>query len=194
MFSAGISLGSTAPHGWTTGYVLALLIVGVLLLVAFVLWELRFKYPLVPMSIWKDRNFSLSLGVLMLGFMAFIPASFFISLFFQDVWHMSALMVAVHLLPMAISGIIVNIVAALILHRVSNKLLMYIGTGSYLVACVLLGLNRVSDSYWAFCFPAFCIIVLGADLQYVKHGLLVLTLFRPYADDSTLLTRFNVAK
>jgi len=61
MFSAALSLGETAPQGWTTGYVLALLIVGLALMIAFVVWDCWFKYPLVPMGIWKDRNFTLCL-------------------------------------------------------------------------------------------------------------------------------------
>jgi hypothetical protein len=69
MFSAAISLGDTAPEGWSTGYVIALLVVGILLMIAFVFWEMWYKYPLVPMGIWKDRNFTLVLSILMLGFM-----------------------------------------------------------------------------------------------------------------------------
>ena len=179
MFSAALSLGDTAPQGWKTDYVLALLIIGVLLMVAFVFWEQWFKYPLVPMSIWKDRNFSLNLAILMLGFMAFTPGSFFISLFFQRVWHWSPLEVAVHLLPMCVSGIIVNVVAGLILHKVSNKLLMFIGTSSYFLAFILLGLNRATDSYWPFCFPAFCIVVIGADLEFNVANMYVMSSMAP---------------
>ena len=80
LFSAALSLGETAPQGWKTGYVLALLIVGSGLLIGFVFWDLWYKYPLVPMGIWKDRNFSLCLGILVLGFIAFTPSSFFIAL------------------------------------------------------------------------------------------------------------------
>lgn len=166
MFSAAISLGSNAAHGWKTAYVLALLIVGFVLMVAFVYWEKWCKDPIVPMSIWKDRDFTIGLVILMLGFGAFEAAVFFIALFFQRIWHMSALMVAVHVLPMAVSGILTNIFAGLALHRVSNKLLMYIGTVAYTIATLLLALNKTSSSYWAFCFPALCIIVLGADLEF----------------------------
>lgn len=158
MFSAAISLGPTAPQGWKTGYVLALLIVGILLIVAFVFWERWYKDPIMPMNIWKDRNFSMGLIILSLGYASFIPVSFFVALFFQDVWHLSALMAAVHLLPMAVCGTIVNIVAGLILHRVSNKLLMYIATSCYAIAFLLLAVSRPSSSYWAFWFPAFCIM------------------------------------
>lgn len=179
MFSAAISLGDTAPEGWSTSYVIALLVVGILLMFAFVFWEMWYKYPLVPMGIWKDRNFSLVLSILMLGFMSFTPGSFFIALYFQKVWHMSALAVGVHLLPMAISGTLVNILAAFILHRVSNKLLMLVGASSYMVAFILLGLNKESSSYWAFCFPAFCIMVIGADFEFNVANMYVMSSMPP---------------
>lgn len=175
LFSAGLSLGGTAPQGWKTGYVLALLIVGLLLVIAFIFWELRVSFPLVPMFIWKDRNFTLCMIILLLGFMAFPVALFFISLFFQDIWHLSALESAVHLLPLAIMGIIVNIVAALVLHRVSNKLLMLIGSSAYFVAFLLLALNLSSSSYWAFCFPSFLLAVVGMDLEFNVANMYVMS-------------------
>lgn len=179
MFSAALSLGDTAPQGWKTPYVLALLIIGLLLIIAFICWECWYKWPLMPMGIWKDRNFTLVLSILSLGFMAFTPAAFFVSLYFQNVWHMSALMVAVHLLPMAINGIIVNIFAGWALHRISNKLLMGIGSAAYMIAMLLFALNTVHDSYWAFCFPAFLLLVVGADLEFNVANMYVMSSMPP---------------
>ncbi|KAK4580240.1 hypothetical protein LTR86_000443 [Recurvomyces mirabilis] len=175
MFSAALSLGETAPQGWKTGYVLALLIVGLALMVGFVFWDLWYKYPLVPMNIWKDRNFSLSLCILQLGFMAFVPGNFFMALYFQQVWHLSALAVAVRLLPMAIMGMIVNVVAGLILHKISNKLLMLVATLAYSTAFLLLAFNRHDSSYWAFCFPGFILMVVGADLEFNVANMYVMS-------------------
>ncbi|KAK5710106.1 hypothetical protein LTR17_019168 [Elasticomyces elasticus] len=179
MFSAALSLGETAPQGWKTGYVLALLIVGLALMIAFVLWDLKFKYPLVPMGIWKDRNFTLCLCILMLGFMAFVPGNFFAALFFQQVWHMSALQVAVHLLPMAVMGIAVNIVAGLILHRVSNKLIMLVAKLSYTGSFLLISFNKTDSSYWSFYFPSFILLVMGADLEFNVANMYVMSSMPP---------------
>lgn len=103
------SLGSDAPQGWKTPYVLVLLILGALFIIAFVFWEQWCQYPLVPMNIWKDRDFSLVIIILLLGFLAFPIMAFWVALFMQKVKGWSALMVAVHMLPMAIGGIIVNV-------------------------------------------------------------------------------------
>lgn len=179
MFSAALSLGQTAPQGWKTGYVLALLIVGFALMVGFVLWELWFKYPLMPMGVWKDRNFTLVLSILMLGCISFTPASFFMALYFQTVWQKSALMVAVYLLPMAVNGLIVNIFAGFFLHKISNKLLMLIGASAFALANLLFALNTYHASYWSFCFPGFIILVVGADLEFNVANMYVMSSMPP---------------
>ncbi|KAF2427147.1 MFS general substrate transporter [Tothia fuscella] len=155
MFSAALSLASDAPNGWKTGYVLAFLVVGVACIIAFVFWELYYDDPLIPMGIFKDRNFS----------HAFPTANFWISLYIQRDWKANALKTAVYLLPMAIGGLAVNVVAALVLHRVSNKLLVGIGAISYTLAFLLYALNKTSYSYWAMLFPGMIGAVIGADFQ-----------------------------
>ena len=64
MFTAALSLADTAPQGWKTPYVLVFLILGVLLIVAFVFFETRYPYPLIPMWIWHDRDFSILLIIM----------------------------------------------------------------------------------------------------------------------------------
>ena len=53
------SLASDAPQGWKTSYVLVLLLLGLLLMTAFVVWEIKYPYAMIDMAVWKDRDFSL---------------------------------------------------------------------------------------------------------------------------------------
>jgi hypothetical protein len=46
---------------------------------------------------------------MILGFLAFPVMIFWISLYMQRVLHFSALITAVHILPMAVMGILVNV-------------------------------------------------------------------------------------
>jgi len=104
--------------------------------------------------------------VVLLGFMAFMTANFWLSLYMQNVLDYSPLKVAVHLLPQAIGGIAVNIVAGLVLHKVNNKLLTGIGSLSYLTSVLLLATMKKDSSYWAHIFPALLFSVIGADLHF----------------------------
>ena len=54
----------------------------------------------------------------------------------------------------------------MVLHRVSNKLLMGVGAAAYTVAFLLVAVQRSRDSYWAFTFPSLAIVVVGADLEF----------------------------
>jgi MFS family permease len=175
MFTAALSLGQTAPQGWSTGYVLALLVVGLVMIIAFVFWEMRFENPLMPMHIWKDRNFTLVMSILMLGCMSFTPSAFFLALYFQSVWQRSAILVAVYLLPMAINGLLVNVFAGFFLHKISNKILMLAGASAYAIANLLFALNTYDSSYWAFCFPGLVILVVGADLEFNVANMFVMS-------------------
>lgn len=98
--------------------------------------------------------------------MSFSTSAFWLSLYMQNVLKFSALKVAIHLLPQAIAGILVNIVAGFVLHRVDNKLLTGIGALSYLGSVLLLALMKEASSYWAFIFPSLLLSVIGADLQF----------------------------
>ncbi len=98
--------------------------------------------------------------------MSFSTSAFWLSLYMQNVLKFSAIEVAIHLLPQAIGGIAVNIVAGLILHRVSNKVLTGIGALAYLGSVLLLAMMRGDNIYWKFIFPALLLSVVGADLQF----------------------------
>ncbi|KAL2675980.1 major facilitator superfamily-domain-containing protein [Phyllosticta citricarpa] len=179
MFSAALSLGSDSPQGWKTPYMLVLLILGVVLMITFVFWETYYTHPIMPMYIWKNRDFSIIISMLMFGFLAFPTMSFWLSLFMQQVKGYGPLKVAVHLLPMAIGGITTNIIAGLIMHKVSNKLLMGIGASCYTLSFLLLGLQHSYSSYWAFIFPGMLLGVVGADFEFCVANMYVMSSLPP---------------
>lgn len=106
------------------------------------------------------------MGMLFLGFMESSMVCFWLSLCMQEIKHLSALGVAVQLLPMVINGILVSIVCGLILHRVRNKLLMGVAAVSFTVAFLLLGLMHEDSPYWAFIFPGLLLLVVGGDIEF----------------------------
>jgi MFS family permease len=75
-------------------------------------------------------------------------------------------MTAVYLLPMAVCGTLVNIIAGVTMHRVSNKLLMGIAAIAYTISNLLYALNKPSYPYWAMIFLGQIFAVIGVDLQF----------------------------
>lgn len=103
---------------------------------------------------------------------------------------MSPLMVAVHLLPQAICGVLISIVAGLLMHCVSNKLLITMGAICYVSAFTLLSVMHEDSSYWAFIFPALCLSVVGADFDFTVTNMYVMSSL-PVAQQSVAGGLFN---
>ncbi|KEF61443.1 uncharacterized protein A1O9_03009 [Exophiala aquamarina CBS 119918] len=175
MFTAALTMGGDTTGGWGSSYVIALLVVGVVLSVGFVYWQSVFRYPLMPLAVWRDRNFSLVVIVLSLGFYGFSGNMFWASLAWQRTEGVSPLMVAVRLLPSGIGGILVNVLAALIMHRVSNKSIMLVGAAAHVVSCALYSATSRSISYWALFFPAQLFAVLSQDLEFTVTNMYVMS-------------------
>ncbi|KAF7572073.1 hypothetical protein PtrM4_095730 [Pyrenophora tritici-repentis] len=167
MFCAALSLGGDAPQGWKTPYVLVLLIIGILLIAAFVVWEIKYEHAMIDMKIWLDKDFSLLFVIISFGFLGFPVFNFWIALYFQVELHMNAILTGVHMLPMVVCGLTANFTAAAVQHRVSNKLLTGTGAAALVISFTVAAVQRTGDSYWAFSFPALCLCVIGVDFQFI---------------------------
>jgi predicted MFS family arabinose efflux permease len=106
------------------------------------------------------------MAMMCLGYTGFTSFSFWIALYFQNIQGVSALGISLRLLPMFVNGVLANVVCGLILHRVSNKLLMGIAAISYTVAFSILALMREDSPNWAFIFPGQALTVIGADVEF----------------------------
>lgn len=99
--------------------------------------------------------------------MSFITNQFWISLFMQEVQHISPTMIAVYLLAQAVFGVLWSYVGQALIHRFPGRTLMAIGSFAYLIGAVLQLFNEKYTSYWAFLFPSLVITVIGADFQFI---------------------------
>ena len=146
-----------------------------------------------PIAVWLGisltQSFQLT-AIISFGYAAFSSNMFFLALFLQKIRSMSPLLVAVHLLPQVIGGILINIIAGLLMHRISNKLLIALGAVCYVFAFTLLGVMQEDSSYWTFIFPALCLSVVGADFEFTVTNMYVMSSL-PLAQQSVAGGLFN---
>jgi EmrB/QacA subfamily drug resistance transporter len=83
MAIAVLGLQQAAVWGWGSVATWACIVVGVALIIAFVLYELRVDQPLVPMHLFSNRGFAVDNAVLFLLSICFVPLFFFASLYAQ---------------------------------------------------------------------------------------------------------------
>ncbi|KAK9450071.1 major facilitator superfamily-domain-containing protein [Limtongia smithiae] len=172
IFIFSLTSASSAPNGWGTPYIIALLIVSVIFMVIFVLWELHCKNPLMPMYIWKFPGFALCMSVVFCGWLTFQGVlMYYPSLYFQNIRNYSIIKTTAAMLPLAISGILTNVGVALLLHKIPGRVLMFISMICFLASSLLWALQPIDILYWAMPFPALAIVIVGADLTFnvVNH-------------------------
>jgi EmrB/QacA subfamily drug resistance transporter len=121
----GIVRGNDA--GWHSSQVLAGLIGGGILILAFILWESRTPTPLLPLRLFRDRSFSVA-NVVGFGFSFGMFGSVFILIqFLQVVKGATPLEAAVQTTPWTMAPMIVAPLAGLIAPRVGTRILIAIG-------------------------------------------------------------------
>ena len=159
---------SKAPDvGWGTGRTIGLLALSGLILVAFVLWEMRVTAPLTPFSIFRIRTLTAANIVgLLLG--AVIYANFFIlTLYVQQVLGWSALKTGLTFLATAGTAVIWAGVAQALVTRVGPRPIMV--AGLIILALSVLGYTRlpVHGHYWPDLLPLYLTFSVGMVFGFV---------------------------
>ncbi|OBZ72344.1 hypothetical protein A0H81_07345 [Grifola frondosa] len=190
-----LSDGSIAPDGWKTGYIIALLVVGVILVGLFLIWEHYLEClladnaprtwwtppPLMRISLWARAKGKLAV-VLFIAFLeygSFLSFLFWLQLYYQDYAHLSPVLTMVRLIPMFVTGVLCNILVALVVGHVITRL-STIGHALTAVANLLIAVINPSAPYWAFGFPAAVVSVFGADFVFAAGTLFVAKVCLPH--------------
>ncbi|MCC2268130.1 MFS transporter [Streptomyces sp. CT1-17] len=94
-------------YAWSSARIMELIGIGVAALVGFVFWQTRAAEPIVPLHIFRSRNFTLMSGI---GFVMF-GATLFLPLYQQSVQGASATNSGLLLLPMLSAMLVTSMVA-----------------------------------------------------------------------------------
>ena len=165
------ALSQAPTHGWSSGTVLGLLGLSVLLLVAFVINERKVKQPLVRLGIFKRRNVT---GTMLLQL--FMPAAmfgmfFYLSIYMQHVMGFSPTKTGVANLPFTLTIVVVAATLSRNITKINPKAVLTIAP--LLVAAGLLYLSRldVDSSYVTDILPATILMAAGMAAMFVTSTL-----------------------
>jgi EmrB/QacA subfamily drug resistance transporter len=151
----------TSVQGWTAGTTLSFLILAVVLLVAFVVWESRAKNPLLPLRIVLDRNRGGSYLTFLLVGAGLFAMFLFLTYYFQVNLGYSPLKSGFAFLPFSGGIILTAGVVAQLLPRVGAKPLMVIGLTMAVAGMLLLTQITQDTSYVSHVLPAEMLMSIG---------------------------------
>ncbi|NHN55092.1 DHA2 family efflux MFS transporter permease subunit [Calidifontibacter sp. DB0510] len=157
----GIQEGQKYHWGTITGFVSVplLIVLGLVVLVAFVAWQRRSPEPLVPLVLFADRNFSLAnLAIGVVGF-GITAMAFPIMLYAQVVRGWSPTRAALLLVPMAVVTVVLSPIVGRLVDRLHPRILAAFGLSCFAYALAWFGFVVGSDTpVWQLVLP---VVLLG---------------------------------
>ena len=149
--------------GWGDPVVVGAFAVGVVVVVGFVLWELRTDHPMLDVRFFRNPRFSAANAAITIVFFALFGAMFLITQYLQTVLGFSPLQAGIRMLPMAGLMLFVAPVAPRVVERIGTKAV--VGTGLLLAALGLFTASRVTlDSGYPHLLVAMAILSAGMGL------------------------------
>ncbi|MFJ2301373.1 DHA2 family efflux MFS transporter permease subunit [Streptomyces sp. NPDC087787] len=165
------SLGGTT-WGWGSPQIIGLMVVGVVLVLAFLAVERRAAEPVLPLKLFGIRTFSLSavisfiVGFAMFGAMTYLPT------FLQVVRGISPTVSGVHMLPMVVGMLSASTGSGQIVSRTGRwKVFPVVGTAVTAIGLLLL---HQLDEHSATLVMSVCFFVFGVGLGLVMQVLVLI--------------------
>lgn len=160
--------------GWSTAYVIALLVVGVLLIALFFTYELLWaKTPLLPRGIFNKR-----IG-LVLFCMAFGWGLFGVWQYYY--WHILlnlrkylAIMGAVSYIPLLVLGIVAALLVGTFISKQRAPYIIFGAMVGFMCGCIILSVAPVDQTYWRLTFGQMFLLTWGMDASFPAASLILL--------------------
>lgn len=173
----GLSKAATGADGishWGDAQVVASLTTAVVLIVSFVLIEMRSSHPLLPIRVLADRNRAGALLIMLCIATGLFGVFFFLTLFIQTVLGYSPIRAGIAFLPFAVGVVIGSALASPLVTRIGPRPLIV--AGSAMVAGGMFWYSRLTEhaGYASHLLGPTLVSSFGLGLVFVPLALVAL--------------------
>jgi MFS family permease len=162
-----LAISEGPSWGWTNGRIIALILVAVVLVAAFLRRSSQHPHPVLDLTLFSARSFSVANAATLLYAMGFFAMLLGNILFLTSVWHYSILKAGLAVTPGPLVVAAVSAPAGRLAARIGFRPVLLVGFSVFVGGLVLyaLGVGPTSDyvSEW---LPATLITGLGIGLTF----------------------------
>jgi EmrB/QacA subfamily drug resistance transporter len=178
MLSLVYGLSNASSHSWGSTATIVTLAASVILLTAFAVIEQRSKEPLMPLSIFKNRNRSGSFAMMLCVGIALFSMFYFLTQYLQNILGWSPIKTGVGFLPMT-AGIIVSAgLASRYVSKIGIRIPLIVGPAAATLGMLWITRITVTSSYPEILGPLI-VIALGMGFSFVPLTLVAVSGVEP---------------
>lgn len=167
-FTAVLAMGAltygaieAGAAGFTAARVVVALCAGVVALAAFLAVEARVSHPIVPLGLFRSRNVSVSVAVGFAFVVGYYGLPFVMSLYLQQLRHLSSLGTGATFLPMMLIGAALTPFSARFAERLGPRPLIAGGLVAMTTGLVVIAFVAASVPVWALALLMVLVGVAG---------------------------------
>ena len=154
-----------APHrGWTSPEVVVVGTTGLLLLAAFVVQELRTRYPLLDVSLFRNPRFSAASVAIASAFFGLFGFIFLITQYMQLVQGYSPLQAGLRTVPFAVVTGVFSPLSIAIMHRIGSKAVVAFGLTLMSAGFVMASTLDADSAYFGPVLASMVVMAAGLGL------------------------------
>src|SRR3954447_22677293 len=165
--------------GWSSVQIVGSLVVAVILLAAFVAWELRAPNPMLPLHFFRNRTFALTQVASLFMYFGMFGSVFLLAQFFQTVQGYSPLQAGLRILPWTAMPIFIAPVAGALSDRIGGHRIMGVGLALQANGLGWIAATTSAGVSYGTLVPPFAISGIGMALFFAPVANVVLSAVRP---------------
>jgi EmrB/QacA subfamily drug resistance transporter len=162
-------------YGWASGRTIGLGLAALVLLVAFVVIELRSKAPLIRLSILRLRSLSSSNVAMLFVASGLFAMFYFAGIYLQEIRHYGPLKAGLAFVPFTFGIVIGAVASQQLIKRIGIRNVVTIGLALGTIGLLYFVELSTTSGYLAHVFPSIAVMSIGMGMTFVPLTLLATT-------------------